>query len=276
MFSFIPQLLIILSLVGIILIVLRRTPELTRFPVPVLLRNALEQVKKWGAIGLAKLWHYIVEAKELTAKSHPLQYLPKFRLPAVKLPPLFKSKDSAEHFISQGERALEKGEYAEAEGYFIKAIKKDPHSEPAFSYLGKLYLAQNKTMEAIETFKFLVKHHPENSGYHNSLGQAYHNHKLYDKAVVSYEKAIELDPADAKRYVSLGLTLEAKKHFGEAILNYRKAVDLEPENTQFVMVLCEALSKSGNKEEAETLLEKVLMLEPTNHLAREKLMQLKY
>ena len=42
------------------------------------------------------------------------------------------------------------------------------------------------------------------------------------------------------------------------------------------MVLGEALVKKGDKEQAQTILEKILILEPTNDQARKKLMRLKF
>jgi len=286
MFLFIPQLLIILSLAGIILIVLRRTPEL-RFPIPVLLKDFERFLQKWAAAGLQKLWHFVLEVKEISKKTRPLGFLPK-SLPKLHLPsrPHFSfpkltlakgpKLGTAEFFILQGEKALSGGDYFGAEQNFIRAIKKDAHNEKAFSYLGQLYLAQNKVREAVETFKFLVKHHSDNSHYHSSLGQAYHNSRQYAKAIAAHERSIELEPENSRRYVNLGLTLEALKHLEEAILNYRKAVDLDAGNTQLALILSEALTKKGETEEAEILLEKILMMEPTNQHAREKLMNLKY
>src|SRR3989344_7765628 len=260
MFSFIPQLLIILSLAGIIYIVLRRTPEVTRFPMPVLLKNIFRTTREFLGFLLQKLWHFVLEVKEISKKTHPLAHLPKsfprFSFPKPKLPVFFKSTDSPEFFISQGEAALDREDFPEAERNFIKAIKKDPASEQAFASLGRLYISQHKDDEAVQTFKFLARNHPDNPSYHGSLGQAYHNSKLYDKAIACFETAIELEPTNPGRYINLGLTLEAKRHLEEAILNYRKAVDLESENSQFVLILCEALRQKGDKEEAEVLLEK--------------------
>src|SRR3989344_4021261 len=230
MFLFIPQLLIVLSLAGIILIVLRRTPEL-RFPVPVLVKNLEGFLQKWTALGFEKLWLFVLEVKEISKKTKPLGFLPK-SLPKLHLPgrPRLNMSSftgpkpgTAELFIKQGEKSLAAGDH-----------------------------------------------------YHASLGQAFHNSKQYDKAIAAHERAIELDPNNPRGYLNLGMTLEAKKHLEEAILNYRKAVDLDGDNTHYVMILSEALAKKGDKDEAEILLEKILMVEPTNQHAREKLMSLKY
>lgn len=282
MFSFILQLLIVLSIAGIILIILRRASHLPIAPHFSDLRSgALFTASKTGQI-LARLarqfWHFVLEVKGLSKNPklwHLPKSIPKIHLPKARLP-FWGTADTPEYFLEKGRQALETEDHAEAERKFIKAIEKDAHNQEAFDELGKLYVLQKKYREAIETYKFLTKHYPDNAGYFSKLGQAYHNQKLYEQAVEAYEKSIELEPRNAKRYVNLGLVLEAENHLEEAILNYRKAADLESNNPQFLMVLAEALSKKGEKEEAELLLEKILILEPTNHLAREKLMELKF
>lgn len=286
MFTFLPELLIVLSAVGIIVIVLRKVPGVSEFvnktplaKIPVQGSKAAA-AKIWGQVKILgqKLWHFVLEVKEIS-KTRALPHLPK-ALPKIHLPrpnlKFFRHPDLPEAYLNAGLKSLEREDFPDAERKFIKVIEKDPHNEEAFSGLGKLYLSQKKFSEAVETYKFLIKHYPGNDTYYSNLGQAYHGEKLYDQAIDAYEHAIELVPENAKRYVNLGLTLEARKHLEEAILNYRKAVDMEKTNTQFLMVLAEALAKKGDREEAEILLEQILQLEPTNHVARERLMELKF
>ena len=282
MFSFLPQFLIVLSLAGIAIIIIRKSPEMKRLPASSLYKElgaTIAQAVKYSA---KKLWQFTLEVKELSKKGATLAHLPSLpkKFPKINLPKnplnIFVPADSAKFHLQRARASLNKENFQEAEAELIKVIEKDPHNEEAFASLGKLYLSQNKLEEAIETYKFLIKHYPQNDTYHASLGQAYHNYKLYDKAIAAYERAIELDGKNARRYINLGLTLEAKKHLGEAILNYRRAVDLEQNNPQFLIILAEALTKKGDRAEAEAILQKILELEPTNHLAREKLMQLKY
>lgn len=280
MFSFLPQFLIIVSLAGIIIILFRHSPQVT-------VKNFRPVLFKLGQLILQyakKLWHFILEVKEISKtkglggiqKTFPRLHFP--RLSSLPRPTLrfFKFPDTVEYYLSQAQKSMEREDYGDAERKFIKAIEKDVKNEAAYAGLGKLYLAQKKFEDAVEIFKFLIKHYPENDGYYSSLGQAYHGQKLYDQAVEAYERAIEIDPNNARRYINLGLTLEAQKHLEEAILNYRKALSMEKENTQFMLVLAEALLKKGEREEVELLLEQILQVEPTNHLAREKLMQLKF
>ena len=278
MFTFIPQVLIILSLVGIILIVVRRTPEL-KFPIPVHLKNAETFAIKWLKLTFQKLWHFTLEVKELTKKTEASlsQHIPR-SFPRFHLPSFSKNlgKNGAEQFVRLGAEALQAGDQSGAEQHLISALKKDPKNEEAYALLGRLYLAQNKTKEAVETYKFLLKHYPDKAEYSASLGQAYYNQQKYDHAITALERAVELEPSDPRNYLSLGMSLEDKNHLEEAILNYRRAVELAGSDPQTTLKLCDALIKKGDKAEAEQLLEKFLLSEPTNRNAREKLMQLKY
>lgn len=292
MYSFIPIALIILSIAGILTIVLRKTPRVQEF----VLKTPFSKLpgRFWEIWGQAiwnflkivgkKIWGFILDVKGLRNRAggfgSAVGFFEKFHLP--KLPirkpnlRLFQKPDSPDFFLQQAQESIDREDFVTAEQKFIKVIEKDPRNELAFAGLGKLYLAQKKFEEAAETYKFLIEHFPGNSSYFSSLGQVYHGQKLYDRAVEAYEQAIALDQSNPKRYVNLGITLEARKHIEEAILNYRKAVDLEKENTQFLALLAEALIKKGDRAEAEVFLEQILQLEPTNHIAREKLMQLKY
>jgi len=284
MFTFLPQLFIILSIVGIVVIVVRKIPGVTEFPVPVLLKNIIVKSEAGAILVGKKIWQFVLEVKEVSKRGATLAKLPKGfpkKFPKIKFPSarnlnFFRTRDTAKFFISQAMDCLEREDYPEAERKFIQAIEKDPHGEEAFAGLGKLYLQQNNLPEAIETYKYLVKMRPENDNYFSSLGRAYHNQKLYPLAVEAYEQAIALAPDDAKRYVNLGSTLEAEGHLEEAILNYRKALDLEKNNINFLSVLSEALIKKGEKKEASETLERILHIDPTNQEASQKLMDLKF
>ena len=269
MFTFVPQFLIIISIVGIIVIVLRRTPEVTGLPIGQLARRTGATIKKGLAIGGAKLWEFVLEVKEVSKKGAVLKRFPqsfpknfpKFNFPAFRRAAKIKPFEE---------------DYAASEARFIKIIESDPHNEQAFSGLAKLYLSQDKAGEAVETYRFLVKHHPDAAEYHEGLGLACHAEKQFDKAVEAFERAIELAPQAANYYMNLALSLQAEGHVEEAVLNYRRAADLDERNTQFLFLLSEALIKKGQNAEAGDILERILKLEPTNYLAREKLMHIKY
>ncbi len=275
MFSFFPQLLIIIALVGMIAIILRKTPEVTGLPVAILARRVASKLSQAAKLSGQKLWQFTLEVKDLSAK--PRAVLKRF---PQALPRTFAKINLPKNLFSKLARGSKKSgaeDPAEKESRFIKIIGKDPHNEKAFAGLAELYLSQNKHAEALETYQFLVKHYPQTASYHEKLGDLYlHQKKLFHKAVEEYEKAIELIPASAGNYINLGMALAAQSHVEEALLNFRRAIDLEPTNPHFLMVFAENLEKNGEFAAAAEALQKVLELEPTNYLAREKLMHIKF
>jgi len=269
-FTFIPQLLIILSIVGIIVIVFRRATGLPNiFESQEAIGAKLQAEVQWVA---KQLWHFVLEVKEISKnprfRSFP-KVLSRFHFPKAGSLLFFGGRKAL-----RGPKLAEN--FEEAERNFINVIKRDPHNEAAYAGLAKLYLAGKKYKEAAETYKFLIKHHPDNDDYYSHLGQAYHSTKKYAPAAAAYEQAIALAPQNPGHYMNLGKALEIQGHLEEAILNYRRAADLDGENPQYLMMLSEALVKKGDHAQAQAFLEKILVLEPTNSDAREKLMQLKF
>ncbi|MDZ4243783.1 MAG: tetratricopeptide repeat protein, partial [Candidatus Doudnabacteria bacterium] len=239
MFTFIPQLLIILSIVGIIVIVFGRATGLPNiFESKEAIGAKLKAEVRWVA---KQLWHFVLEVKEISKNPHLRSFpkvLSRFHFP----------KASSLLFFG-GRKALRVGKleenFEEAERNFINVIKHDPHNEAAYAGLAKLYLSGRKYKEAVETYKFLIKRHPDNDGYYSHLGQAYHGTKKYVPAAEAHEQAIALAPRNPGYYLNLGQALEAQGHLEEAILNYRRAADLDGENTRYLMMLSEALVKKG-------------------------------
>src|SRR3989344_8350290 len=120
MFAFIPQVLIIICIVGIIVIVLRRTPEITNLPFAILFGRLLNTSQRIGGIALKKLWHQVLEVKELSKKAanapRALAKIPFPKLPLKSLK-IFRRSNSPDLYVTEGEKALENGQYPEAEQF---------------------------------------------------------------------------------------------------------------------------------------------------------------
>jgi len=85
--------------------------------------------------------------------------------------------------------------YAEAEKYYIEALKKDPEYIIAWRGLGLTHRAVGQNIKAVEAFEKTVKLAPEAAELHLELGDAYSAVKDFKKARAAYEKVMELDPA---------------------------------------------------------------------------------
>lgn len=109
---------------------------------------------------------------------------------------LFGSRnESAESLKNKGNAALERGNTADAESFYRKAISADSNYMPA----------------------------------HNNLGNTLRMRGLYNEALRAYEDAVNLAPDDYEIYVNIGITLNVMARFDEAIDAFNRASTLAPD-----------------------------------------------
>jgi chemotaxis protein methyltransferase CheR len=109
-------------------------------------------------------------------------------VPAVREP-------SVEELAVKGEQLLNQENYPEAESVFTKILQLNPHHTKASLGIGQVYLAANRT----------------------------------DEALANFNRAIELDDLNAEAYFLRGLLYEMLDRSAEALEEYRKAVLLDME-----------------------------------------------
>ncbi|HLC44417.1 MAG: hypothetical protein A2722_02410 [Candidatus Doudnabacteria bacterium RIFCSPHIGHO2_01_FULL_50_11] len=286
---FIPQAIFIVSLATIILIVLRRIPEVTvreedepkapggapaASPTAALVAARVRE-RTWHAV--RKLGAFASEAKDYTARAQYLQRFMKVlafkNLTARLKPPVVVI---TKNLMQQAKNLVQQDDFPQAEQAYIRIIERDPSNEEAYENLGKLYLERKKYKEALEVYEYLVKHHPHDDRYWNKLGVAQYQLANYKGAVDSYSTAIRLNPKVSNRYVNLSLSHASLGQLAEAEAAAEKASQLDPNNPEYILLLADCRIERGKNQEAKELLERVLELEPTSDAARERLMKLKF
>jgi len=85
-------------------------------------------------------------------------------------------------------------ESAQYEKIMLKAIKDNPQNKNNYANLANLYLANNKTIEAINSYQDAINHDPENPKLFAALSIAYLHQSKYSMAKAMAEQAIKLDP----------------------------------------------------------------------------------
>ena len=288
MFELIPQIVLIVSIVTIIVIVLRRLPQVT-------VRSEMEehlfsgqtnfQAKlfstwrgflKWMVKISRLILDYVKEAKDHTTQAHYLKRISNtLRVEGLKKQLRGRTKEAAVH-LDRAADHLDNNDLRSAEKSLLAIIEQDPKSKAAYENLGKLYLEQKKYSEAREVYEHLVKTHPMEDSYYSKLGLVNFNLSNFEIAVENYKKAIELQPLAAHRLINLGLCYESMGQVEKAIEVVERALAVSPGNPKYMILLADFLTQTENIELAKEILEKVLELEPTNSLAREKLMHLKF
>lgn len=239
------------------------------------LKDYLVRRLKWL---VNKLWHFILEAKDL--KPTPLinQQVQKvkrvFRIRIREseadpqwLPEVAGVVEPKNQSSSQQPRT--------AEELYLETIKQDPNNKQAYEGLGRLYLQEKNYTEAVETFKFLTRLEPKRDIYWSNLGLSLYSTKQFQQAVTAYEKAIEINNKIPTRWVNLALCYDALQDSIRTIKALNQALQLDSRNINYLNLLADAYTKIGNKVRAEDVLSQILKLDPSNKNAREKLMKIR-
>lgn len=259
--------ILFIACLGFVLTILAKIPQV--------LQRGQTKGKGLPPVGLRaiirSIWHFILEAKDLTPPIHLNQ---RVGLVGQKVKQIFKirirqSKNEPVWLPEASESAQS------TEEMFLNAIKKDPNNKQAYEGLGRLYLQEKNWIEAEEIFRFLVNLDPAKDTYHSNLALILYSLKRFRDAAAEYEKAIEINNKVPSRWVNLSLCFLAVDDYPRAIKAIMKAVDMDRRNKNYLSLASDLYIKIGNKVRAEELLSEMLSQDPTNRLAREKLMRLK-
>jgi type IV pilus assembly protein PilF len=87
-----------------------------------------------------------------------------------------------------------KGEYQQAEKYYLKALEIKPDFINALLGLGRTYMELGKLAAAVDTLENGVRHYPDLAATYFDLGRAYRLKHEYSKAFTAFGKVIELAP----------------------------------------------------------------------------------
>jgi tetratricopeptide (TPR) repeat protein len=133
-------------------------------------------------------------------------------------------------FFQLGSAYERKGDVAEAEKYFEKAIELDPGFGGALNYLGYMWAERGVNLDkARELIERAVKAEPKNAAFLDSLGWVLFKLNQPQAALKQLLKAIEYDEEpDATIYNHLGDVHAALNQAEKAREAWRKSLKLEP------------------------------------------------
>ncbi len=260
---------------GLVLMILRRLPEAVQqnaaqTPRPGAREKLLEKGLPAQAISrlrvrlaywAKKVWHFILEAKDLrpqAAKGYRIRKIFGDRLPGLR----------------KAEPAPLTTQEIRNEQYYLDLIKLQPKNLANYDALGKFYLEQKNVEDAQDLYLYLATHAQANPDYQARLAYCYFYHREYEKAADYYQKSLALDSTQPNRYYNRAIALEALGRFLEAIDSLKKAIDLEGSNSKYQVSLAGIYQKLGRRGEARAILQKVKKLDPENEAVAEKLKML--
>jgi len=125
-----------------------------------------------------------------------------------------KTEKLYKKFSAQAAEEIKKGEFAQAEALYRKALDKNPDGDKAAFNFGNLYFENQKTKQSairyVESAKAsedkLVKH----KNFHN-LGNLMMEEKKYGEAVEAYKNALRNNPNDEETRYNLAVAKKKKE-----------------------------------------------------------------
>jgi len=248
-YHIIPNIILILAILGLIAMILRRLPEavsekehesnletvhdkLSKKGLPVLAFSKLKTVSRFWS---QKIWHFVLEAKDLKPSAASGYKIRKMFAHQEKQGAT-DNQDKARPAGTAAALPLEQTTKSR-EDEILAAIKKEPRNHKNYDDLGKLYLEQKSFSDAKDIYLYLVNHESGHSEHHAKLAYSCYQLREYTSAIEHYKKSIALDSTHPNRYYNLALCLSVMGKHKEALENFQKAASLEPQNQKYQMAL---------------------------------------
>lgn len=152
-----------------------------------------------------------------------------------------------------------------AEEKYIAAIALAPKSARAYKGLGKIYFAQEKYMDAKETFTFVTQIDKDDDVAHAFLGRIAKAEHRWEDAVKSYKHALALKGDLGKRWLDLGMVYRIMgSHEQDAKEALLKAHELEPKNPAVLDQIIIFALEIGDKQLARDMYAQLQEVNPEN------------
>lgn len=287
MFNIVPLFFIIISLGVIVVIVVRKYPELTLLDLDtipdrkekqkkkeLLARKAGKRSKDQQAKLMSHLtpvqdaWkifqtsfrRYVKKVKDEVAQSQ--QQPTSTGTPSSVSHREEHSNDSSEDMLKKGMRSMDDGKYQEAESTFIRVIENDSKCVAAYEGLGDVYDVQQQYDEAKETYLFAKKLDPHNVSVLIKLALLAEREQAWIEAIQYYEEALLVEDTNHSLFAKLAELFQKSGELQAAHEAIHQAVDLHPKNLLYLDNLAEISILMQDKNNAEEAVQAIRMIDP--------------
>src|SRR5436305_8655606 len=135
-------------------------------------------------------------------------------------------------------------DYQKAEKEFKTAVKLQPESEEAVTYLAYLYNEEGDTARATQVLSS-IPDKSRSAKLYSALGYTYEQQKQYKQAVDAYRRAIALDRDNLDAIRGLAQNLLNDGQTDAALEQYRVIADSNPEDAQTYLRMGDIYRKQG-------------------------------
>ncbi len=179
-------------------------------------------------------------------------------------------KPSARRYFSEGQIYLERQEWDDATGAFLKTLALDPDWPDLHLFLGIALRERGELEKAKREFLKEIEIHPTSWSYIN-LGHVYRDQGEYALALSCYERAREIEPTNSKAYAWAGRMYRELDRPEEAILAMKTAIGLDPATEWYQLDLARLYSDLSQFDDAIAQYQQLLAINPDHIPAREEM-----
>jgi protein O-GlcNAc transferase len=174
-------------------------------------------------------------------------------------------KKDSRHFVTVcrlGILRLQQSRFEEAAYLFRRAIRLDDTSADAHHYLAFVLTGLDEGEEAVRHYERALVLRPDFAEAHNNFGHLLQRRGRSEDAILQLEKALDLKPSYAEAHNNLGNVLHLLNLALEAVAHYRKAIAIKPDYAEAYWNMANSLRALGNLDEAVASYERAIALRP--------------
>jgi len=286
MYFFLPFLIIILCVGAIIVVLVRKFPELSLLQVEDLpevkegkkknefLKKQASKKSKEKSEKKKESWQPVVKSWknfQLLFRKYVGKTEKRFFEQRVKKEREDKKASgqditqTVQVLLKSAQFAKDQGQLDIAEKKYIDAIRLDQKNKEAYRGLGDVYYLQENYNEARETYSFLLHLTPTDDALLVKMGELEEEKGNIEKAVEYYEKSVLINDNFPARFAKIADLMQRLGQSQTALEAIRQAVDLEPQNPKYLDNFTELAIICGNKNLAEKGLRQLRMVNPENN-----------
>lgn len=185
-----------------------------------------------------------------------------------------EARNAVDALFRAGVDSREAGRYGEAEQAFRSVRQLEPQGIRGLQGIASVYLAQDRTEDAIQFLEKEVSQHPDRLDILELFADVAAKAGRYDLAMQALQNALALPAgsanATADLYARIGAVCRTKRDWDCSIAALRKAGNLNPSSFAVGRALAGVLESAGHTQESEALYRKLLGVDPNDGKALQR------
>ncbi|MBO0911816.1 MAG: DUF3857 domain-containing protein [Acidobacteria bacterium] len=146
--------------------------------------------------------------------------------------------------------SFDRGNYKTAVDLLKQVVADDPKHKTAWTDLGRAYMLERQTDDAIAAFKKQAELNPYDEYAYGLLGWAYTTARKYEDAARAFNQALEINPLSEFAHASLGGMYAEAHQYDKAASELEKAVSLKTDDAGLEISLGDAYLNLGRDDKA--------------------------